>query len=121
MSGVPVYEQLVEQIEKYIVSGILPAGSQLPSVRNLSVSLSINPNTVQKAFNDLTGRGVLVSVPGKGSFVTQQSQDIIRDKGKIKLYELRSLVRELKLFGIEKETIIEYIEREYNEKGGDSE
>ncbi len=120
MSGVPVYEQLVNQVETYIATGILPAGSQLPSVRSLSVSLSINPNTVQKAFNDLTGRGILVSVPGKGSFVSSEAQNAIKEKGNARLYEFKALVRELRLFGIEKNDIIELVEDEYSEKEGGS-
>lgn len=116
MSGIPVYEQLVNQIETYIATGILPEGSQLPSVRSLSVSLSINPNTVQKAFNDLTGRGVLMSVPGKGSFVSSEAQNAIKEKGNARLYEFKSFVRELRLFGIEKDEIVRLIEDEYSEK-----
>ncbi|MBE6563002.1 MAG: GntR family transcriptional regulator [Ruminococcaceae bacterium] len=119
MSGVPVYEQLVNQVETYIAMGILEAGSQLPSVRSLSVALSVNPNTVQKAFSDLIQRGIVTAVPGKGNFVSEDALSAIREKGKKRLAGLSSLVRELRLFGIEKEELIKVIEKEYSFEGGD--
>lgn len=119
MSGVPVYEQLVNQVETYIATGILEAGSQLPSVRSLSVTLSVNPNTVQKAFSDLIQRGIVTAVPGKGNFVSEDALSSIREKGKRRLSELSSLVRELRLFGIEKEDILTVIEKEFRLEGGD--
>lgn len=119
MSSTPVYEQLIEQIEKYIASGILKASDQLPSVRNLSITLSLNPNTVQKAIGDLTNRGIICGVPGKGIFVTESALDIIKMKGRHKLGEFSSLVKELALAGVSKEEVLAIIEKEYGE-GGDT-
>ena len=56
MSRVPVYEQIVEQTEKFILAGILKPGDKIPSVRNLSIELSVNPNTIQKCKNICTKR-----------------------------------------------------------------
>ena len=53
MSRIPVYEQIIRQTEKFILIGVLNAGDKLPSVRQLSAELSINPNTIQKAFTEL--------------------------------------------------------------------
>ncbi len=119
MSGVPVYEQLVNQVETYIATGVLEAGSQLPSVRSLSVTLSVNPNTVQKAFSDLIQRGIVTAVPGKGNFVSEDALSAIKEKGKRRLAQFSSLVRELRLFGIEKEELLMILENEFNLKGGD--
>lgn len=119
MSSTPVYEQLIEQIEKYIASGILKASDQLPSVRNLSITLSLNPNTVQKAIGDLTNRGIICGVPGKGIFVTESALDIIKMKGRHKLGEFSSLVKELALAGVSREEVLAIIEKEYGE-GGDT-
>ncbi len=119
MSGVPVYEQLIDQVETYIATGILEAGSQLPSVRNLSVALSVNPNTVQKAFSDLIQRGIVTAVPGKGNFVSENALSAIRKKGKRRLTEFASLVRELRLFGVGKEEMFGVIEKEFSSEGGD--
>ena len=73
MSRCPVYEQLVEQVETYVLKGLLKAGDQMPSVRNLSLTLSVNPNTVQKAYSELDIRGIIQSVPGKGGFASKDA------------------------------------------------
>lgn len=69
-SGVPIYVQLKEQIKAAAAGGILPPGSQLPSVRDLAVSLTINPNTVVRAYTELEREGLLQSEQGRGTFVT---------------------------------------------------
>lgn len=65
----PVYEQIVDYYEKLIVSGALEQGDPMPSVRQMAADLSINPNTVQKAFTILEKTGFIYSVRGKGKFV----------------------------------------------------
>ncbi len=65
----PIYEQIVSQIRQEIATGILREGDQLPSVREMAGSLSINPNTIQRAYRELEAAGWIISVPGKGSFV----------------------------------------------------
>ena len=70
MSRVPVYEQLINQVEEQILTGLLNSGDKMPSVRSLSVSLSINPNTIQKAYTELDRMKLIITVPGKGSFVS---------------------------------------------------
>lgn len=66
----PIYEQIVERIQMLIIKGILRADEQLPSVRKLATDLSINPNTIQKAFAVLEQQGFIYSVKGRGSFVS---------------------------------------------------
>jgi len=78
MSRIPVYEQIIEETRRFIAAGLLKAGDQMPSVRSLSMELSVNPNTIQKAFTELYNRGLIVSVPGRGSFVSNDAPDIIR-------------------------------------------
>ncbi len=68
----PLYEQIISQICQQIKSGILRDGDRLPSVRELASSLSINPNTIQRAYRELEASGWIVSLPGKGSFVCKQ-------------------------------------------------
>ena len=65
MSRQPVYEQIVDQVEQMILSGLMRPGEQLPSVRSLSLELSINPNTIQKAYAELDGRGIIYTLPGR--------------------------------------------------------
>ncbi len=68
----PLYEQIISQILQQINSGILQEGDRLPSVREMASSLSINPNTIQRAYRELESSGRIVSLPGKGSFVCKK-------------------------------------------------
>ncbi|WP_066192666.1 MULTISPECIES: GntR family transcriptional regulator [Gracilibacillus] len=70
----PIYEQLVDKFKQLIMSEVLQQDEQLPSVRSLAQDLSINPNTIQKAYRELEAQGYIYSVKGKGSFVSQISQ-----------------------------------------------
>ena len=67
----PIYEQLKQECKRLILSGIIAPGDKLPSVRELAGSLSINPNTIQRAYRELEADGYLISVPGKGSFAAE--------------------------------------------------
>src|SRR5438132_3204201 len=71
-SGVPIYRQIQDQIRYGIASGLLVAGEQLPTVRALAVELSVNPNTVIKAYTELEREGVLTTEQGSGTFVAPQ-------------------------------------------------
>ena len=71
-SGVPVYRQLIDQVLIAVASGTLSAGDQLPTVRQLAVDLSINPNTVVRAYKELEIRGMLTTQQGTGTFITSK-------------------------------------------------
>lgn len=71
-SGVPVYRQLIDQVLVAKASGVLKPGDQLPTVRQLAVDLSINPNTVIRAYKELEIRGILTTQQGMGTFITKQ-------------------------------------------------
>ena len=118
LSRVPVYEQLVMQIESYVLTDILKPDSQLPSVRNMSVSLSVNPNTIQKAIIELDRRGLVYSVPGKGCFIADNAKEILKLTKQNRLNELEEIAKELKLAGIHKNMLIERIEKVYNDTKG---
>jgi GntR family transcriptional regulator len=82
-SGVPVYRQLIDQVLIAIAAGQLNAGDQLPTVRQLAVDLSINPNTVVRAYKELEIRGMLATQQGTGTFITTKkvkSDDAQRQK-----------------------------------------
>jgi GntR family transcriptional regulator len=72
LGGVPVYRQLIDQVLAGIATGALSAGSQLPTVRQVAVDLSINPNTVVRAYRELEIRGVLDTQQGSGTFISEQ-------------------------------------------------
>jgi GntR family transcriptional regulator len=73
-SGVPVYRQIFDQVAGAVATGALAAGDQLPTVRQLAVDLSINPNTVIRAYRELESRGVLETQQGTGTFISRQPQ-----------------------------------------------
>jgi len=114
MSRMPIYEQVVNQLEYFVLNGILKEGEQIPSVRNLSVDLSINPNTIQKAYFELDKRGIIQSVPGRGCFVTDYAKDILSAKKREQLADLKILVNELALAEVRKEEVISCIEEVYD-------
>ena len=71
-SGVPVYRQIIDQVMGGMAAGMLAAGDQLPTVRQVAVDLAINPNTVQRAYREMEIRGVLETQQGTGTFISQQ-------------------------------------------------
>lgn len=75
----PIYEQIVERFQTLILKGILPPGSQMPSVRSLAIELSINPNTIQKAYAALEKEGYIYPVKGRGNFVAD-NDDLLEQK-----------------------------------------
>ena len=93
----PIYEQVKDSLRRLMVTGVLAPGDKLPSVRSMASQLSINPNTIQRAYAELESEGYVVSVTGKGSFVaegdTQNAACKAELTGKLKpiLEELRSL------------------------------
>ena len=116
MSRVPVYEQIIEQMEKFILTGILLPKEQVPSVRSLSVELSVNPNTIQKAYSDLDRRGIIYSVPGRGCFVSENGKELLSGAKRSQLSELEQTMYELILAGISKEEIIECLDKAIKRK-----
>ena len=113
MSRVPVYEQLIKQVEDQVLKGIMKEGDKMPSVRSLSMELSTNPNTIQKAYMELDRRGILVSVPGKGSFISAEASKIVGNQSKEKLSDLKEIVRKLAYAGVSKSEITDMIEEVY--------
>ena len=95
----PIYEQVVEKLADLMIRGILEQNSQLPSVRSLATDLSINPNTIQRAYAELERQGYIYSVKGRGSFVAENHQ-IREQKRKEVFEETRRLVEEVRAVGI---------------------
>ena len=87
----PIYEQVAGGIEDMVVHGVYEAETQLPSVRQLAAELSINPNTIQRAFALLESKGVIYSVKGRGNFVSADGASV-RDR---RLAEISAQLREL--------------------------
>jgi GntR family transcriptional regulator len=110
---VPIYEQIIEQTQRLIASGALKEGDQLPSVRVLSQELSVNPNTLQKAYSELERRGICVSAPGNGRFVTGGAARIVGESFLERLGEIKRISEELCVAGIAFEQVLEQINSAY--------
>ena len=121
LSPKPIYEQLIGNIEQNILLGIYPPGTLLPSLRELSVTLGINPNTIQKAYAELTRRGIIQPSPGSGSYVSVHSIELLRTEARKRLVELKTLLSELALAGIEKDEILTLLSSVYPEGNSPSE
>lgn len=113
LSAKPVYEQIVDGIERGILLGIYPPGVHLPSVREQSILLSINPNTIQKAYTELSRRGIILPSPGNGCFVADNARAILHEEAKKKLSDLSNTIKELRIAGIEREEILAAVEGIY--------
>lgn len=113
----PIHEQITQGIKELIMCGALKADEQLPSVRDFAVSLTVNPNTVQRAYKNLEAENIIYSVKGKGNFV---SGETCADKKTIeKLYDtLEISLRELIFYGEEKEKILNFLNRVITETEG---
>ena len=96
----PIYEQVAEKIAELIIRGVLPPESQLPSVRSLAMDLSINPNTIQRAYQELERKGYTYSVPGKRSFVSQRTEYLEEQRENI-LEEQRGLAERAMRLGMD--------------------
>ncbi|MBE6756301.1 MAG: GntR family transcriptional regulator [Ruminococcaceae bacterium] len=113
-SRLPVYEQIKNQIMTLIQLGILKADEQLPSIRSLSAETGVNVNTVKRAVQDLEEMGIIYSVPGKGSFVSEDAFANTRIKEKA-IEEIRHAITSAIPKGITKEDISELVEKIFTE------
>ena len=102
----PIYQQVKEGFCRLILSGALPPGYRLPSVRELASSLAINPNTIQRAYRELEQEGYTVSVPGKGSFVCEGDQAARKRRQEL-LEQFDGLTLELEQLGVSREQLIQ--------------
>ncbi len=101
----PIYSQIMDGLKEQIITGVLCQGDKLPSVRELAAQLTINPNTIQRAYRDLESQGWIASVPGKGSFVCHCPAPTPP-----KLAEFDRLVSSLLAMGITRAELIQRIE-----------
>ena len=117
----PIYEQVAEKLEELMLLGILGENEPLPSVRSLAMELSINPNTIQRAYAELERQGYIYTVKGKGSFVAENS--VMKEKRKKDLLiQVGEVIDEAIRLGISGEEIKNMVEIQYQaaeKEGGD--
>ena len=109
--GRPIYEQVKDGFKKLILSGALKEGEKLPSVRELSTLLAVNPNTIQRAYRELEAEGCVYSAPAKGTFAA--SPNALREEKTASLMRsLRETVSALRALGVTEEKIRRGLEEE---------
>ena len=118
-SDLPIYSQLVEQIKLAIVSGNLLPGERLMSVRDMATEAGVNPNTMQRALQELERDGMVYSQRTAGRFVTENMQVIERAKKKFAEEQIRSFLEAMKKLGYQWEEILALL-KEKEEENGDS-
>ena len=113
-SGVPIYVQLVDEVRHALEVGTLRPGDRLSTVRGLAEELTVAPNTVVKAYNELQRAGLIESRPGVGTVVVADSGEAVREQQVEALYErIGVLVRDAVGLGITEDELWERFEREF--------
>lgn len=114
--GRTLHEQIEAGLRELIINGILNQDEQLPSVRELSIELTVNPNTVQRAYKQLEMDGFIYSVKGKGNFVAAVSKEVSTKRTEDLYDALRQAAKELAFLGEEKIKLQNIINNVYSEK-----
>ncbi|MDA8336549.1 MAG: GntR family transcriptional regulator [Peptococcaceae bacterium] len=108
--GVPIYLQLIEQVRRAAAAGVLAPGEQLPSVRDLAVQLSVNPNTIAKAYQEMEREGVVKTLRGRGTFMTAPTALLAEQERQRQLEQaLERLLVEAYHLGFSREKVLSFI------------
>lgn len=105
----PIYEQIKDGLRRLVVSGAVRTDEKLPSVRELATSLSINPNTIQKAYRELEQEGYIYTIAGKGSYAAERA-DVATGRNEELMREFDEIVKELLYLCQDKDILIKRIE-----------
>ncbi len=115
-SDLPIYTQLVGQMEQDIASGAMPPGARLPSVRDLAAELGVNPNTVQRALQELERAGLIYTQRTSGRFVTEDTAAIARCKQALGESQIKEFLAAMTLLGYRRQDIIALLREEKEEE-----
>lgn len=117
-SGLPIYSQLIEQLQCRIVSGAYAPGSRLASVRDLANEASVNPNTMQRAMTELERLGLIYTERTNGRYITENKELITMTKKQIALEKIGSFIDQMRELGYKKEEMLELMEEASREGKG---
>jgi GntR family transcriptional regulator len=111
-SGVPIYLQVIEQVKRGVALGTLTPGEQLPTVKALALQLTVNANTIARAYRDLEREGVIETSVGRGSFVRAGENGSARALGvEVAAPHLDEAVRAAKGLGLDRDAILTLVQR----------
>ena len=119
-SDLPIYTQLVGQLEQDIASGAMPPGERLPSVRDLAAELGVNPNTVQRALQELEREGLVFTQRTSGRFVTEDVRRIDEAKRAFAAEHIRVFLEGMGKLGYGREEILALLQEEKEDENGNS-
>lgn len=105
----PIYKQLVEKLELAIITGKYQPDEKLPSVREFAMEMKVNPNTVQKALQELEQLGFIYTVRTNGKFVTHDKKLIVSYRNQLAKEKVTTFLEDIKLLGLTKEEILNYV------------
>ncbi|WP_440895132.1 GntR family transcriptional regulator [Amphibacillus sp. Q70] len=118
-SRAPIYQQLVDKFKSLIIKKVLQTDEQLPSVRTLAQQLTVNPNTIQKAYRELETQGYIYSVKGKGSFVAPIIDQANDDTIETLKDQIKKLISEAVFLGVSKAELLNLVDEvDQQAKGG---
>lgn len=107
----PIWEQLVDNVKELVFRGILAPDEQLPAVRTLAVELAINPNTIAKAYSELEHQGIIYTLHGRGSFVSNDAAALADKKREKALKELSAAIGAAVAAGVDRSEILAMAEK----------
>ncbi len=113
----PLYEQIVERFQVLIERGVLKPQEQMPSVRGLAMDLSINPNTIQKAYAELERRGYIYTVKGRGNFVSYD-EELKEKRRNQQLEEFKTKAVQAMEAGVTKAELLQIVNEIFEKEGG---
>ena len=118
-SSTPIYVQIKDQVKEGIIKGIFQPGDKLPSVRELATMLTINPNTVSKAYQELEREQAIETLRGRGTFITKNYRPRLdRERLQVVAALLRKVVVEAHYLGLTREEVEQMVDGIYAELGG---
>ena len=120
-TNVPIYLQLIEKIQRMIVTGEWRAGERIPAVREMALAFGVNPNTMQRALAELERDGLLYSERTSGRFVTEDQAHILRLRDSLAGAVLREFLSRMEGLGCKREEILPLLRRELEGTGGTAE
>ena len=111
-AGRPVYIQLVEQLERAVVTGVYPPGERVPAVRDLAAQAQVNPNTMQRALAEMESRGLLVTQRTAGRIVTSDTALIAKTRQALAASLAQDFLAQAKALGLTREEILALLQQE---------
>lgn len=107
----PIYLQLVEQLERYIIAGQFSPGEKLPSVRDFAMQAQVNPNTMQKALQELEDKKLIITIRTNGKFVTDDADYLAKIRAEFAEYKISQFLAEMQDLGFSHTQIIKSIQK----------